>query len=651
MNEAGNHGGNDAGETEATLLFASPKFRTMLPKERYECPTLPKEGTRYDYYSKVEQQDLVPTLSGLMGLPIPRNSIGKVLSALRGVWLSDESYVSLLEENARQLWNIAQNVFGSAALNARKQTITAARNQDADQTTCADDIGVAGRLVCLLISADQRTRDSKDTQQWAEASTAYEEFLTQAQRVLIKENQSFSILCMGSGIFLCAAAAVLCWYGIGIPGSSGKTSILFVLAALSYAATLLTSTTERSERYFWHTFSSIWTLSLAGRAGSDARDTQTHSRIQRASIEILAFHCIAVFWTLFERLAQRTLFAESTALLWLEVLAVYGWSAATLLQHTFAGVAATGTAISLVIPLVTTAFLFKINHELEQSHATVLPIFVDQVFHFRTFLVLLVLVTMVVCLLVARRSPKTEGQAAITDRTLSSRLHHLLTLFLVTQSKSTNSLLFIGMEHQRKCLETILYSDPQPPRQKLRPNFSAVDIAVTVFTFSHTYFFCFGGSNSISSIDLSNAYNGISDYHILTVAILLFSANWTGPIWWCSAVCDLVPRKPSARSDKPLKLGHRDQVAHKAYERPQKQTASIQDRPESPWLTYLSTISACMASSVLVVMILCTVRRGSSAVWTLWGSKYLYAVFWVLEWHLVVSLGLSSGLRALGSRQ
>jgi ethanolaminephosphotransferase len=651
MNEAGNHGGNDAGETEAILLFASPKFKTMVPKEGYECPTVPKAGTQYDYYSKVEQQDLVPTLSGLMGLPIPRNSIGKPLSELRGVWPDDESYVELLEENAQQLWNIAEKVFGSAALNAREQSSIVAQNQDTRQTSCTDATVVVDRLACLLISAEQRTRDSKDTQQWAEARIAYEEFLTQSQRALIKENQSFSTLRMVSGIFLCAAATMLCWFSIGISRPSSKTSILFSLAALGYTANLLTNTTERSEQYFWYISSSIWTVSLAGRAGSSARDTHAHSRIQNASIEILAFHCIAVFWTLLEPLAQQTLSAKSTTLLWLEVLAIYGWSAATLVQHTFAGIVATGTAISLGIPLVTTAFLFKITHELEQSCATVLPIFVDQVFHFRTFLVLLAVITTIVCLLVARRNSTTMDRTAINNPTLSLRLHYLLTLFLITQSKSANNLLFIGMEHQRKCLQTILYTDTQSFRQRLRSEFSAMDIAITVFTFSHTYFFCFGGSNSISSIDLSNAYNGISDYHILTVAILLFSANWAGPIWWCSVACDLVPRELPARSDKPLKLGHRDQVAHKAYKRPQKQAASIQDRPESPWLTYLSTFSACMASSVLVVMILCTVRRGSSAVWTLWGSKYLYSVFWVLEWHLVVSLGLSSGLRALGSRQ
>jgi hypothetical protein len=41
------------------------------------------------------------------------------------------------------------------------------------------------------------------------------------------------------------------------------------------------------------------------------------------------------------------------------------------------------------------------------------------------------------------------------------------------------------------------------------------------------------------------------------------------------------------------------------------------------------------------------VQREHHTVWVLWGSKYLYSVFWVLEWHVVVSLILSSCLRAL----
>jgi hypothetical protein len=45
------------------------------------------------------------------------------------------------------------------------------------------------------------------------------------------------------------------------------------------------------------------------------------------------------------------------------------------------------------------------------------------------------------------------------------------------------------------------------------------------------------------------------------------------------------------------------------------------------WPTYLSTLSALMASGVLIVMVLCVARRGHSTVWTIWGSKYLYSIF------------------------
>jgi ethanolaminephosphotransferase len=444
MNEAGNHGGNEAGETEATLLFASPKFRTMSTKEQYECPTLPTEGTRFDYYNAVEQQDVVPTLSGLMGLPIPRNSIGKPLSTLRGMWSTDEAYINFLESNARQLWNIAEKVFGSAALIVREQTRTAARNQTTHQTSCVDYTVVAKRLACLLSAAEQQTRNSRDTQRWSEARIAYEEFLTQAQQALIKENQSFSVLRMASGIFLCAAATALCWYSVGAFRPSGKTSMLFALAALSYAANLLTSTTERSEQYFWYTSSAVWLVSLAVKSAGDARDTHDRSRILRACIAMLAIHCVAVSWTSVGTFAQQRLSAYGTWLLWFRVLAVYGWNARNLVQHTFADVLTRGAATTLVTPLLTTAFLFKISHELEQSYATAMPVSLDQVFHFRAFLVLLALVTSLVCLMIVRRKSTLDGQASTTESVLSSGLHHLLTLFLITQSKSENSLLFIA---------------------------------------------------------------------------------------------------------------------------------------------------------------------------------------------------------------
>jgi ethanolaminephosphotransferase len=131
---------------------------------------------------------------------------------------------------------------------------------------------------------------------------------------------------------------------------------------------------------------------------------------------------------------------------------------------------------------------------------------------------------------------------------------------------------------------------------------------------------------------------------------LLFSANWTGPIWWSSAACSLVlenaphsteslhgvDNKDQSDSSVPTPNGNDDCVRHA-------------HRQNQPWLSYLSTMSTLMAVITLIVMIICTLQREHHTVWILWGSKYLYSVFWVLEWHLIVSLILGSGLRALRS--
>ena len=175
-------------------------------------------------------------------------------------------------------------------------------------------------------------------------------------------------------------------------------------------------------------------------------------------------------------------------------------------------------------------------------------------------------------------------------------------------------------------------------------------MAITILTFSHSYFFSFGGSNSISTIDLSNAFNGINNYNILTVCVLLFSANWTGPIWWSSAACSLVRENTPHSTESLHGVDSKDQ-SDSSVPTPNGTDEFSQHtrRQDQPWLSYLSTMSTLMAAITLVVMILCTLQREHHTVWILWGSKCLYSVFWVLEWHVVVSLILSSCLRALQS--
>ena len=83
MNDAGNHGGAGSGETSPALVFVSPKFRSI--SSGAPCPL--SEPTReYQYYTSVEQSDIVPTLAGLLGFPIPSNNLGVFIPEFLEFW-------------------------------------------------------------------------------------------------------------------------------------------------------------------------------------------------------------------------------------------------------------------------------------------------------------------------------------------------------------------------------------------------------------------------------------------------------------------------------------------------------------------------------------------------------------------------------------
>src|SRR5258708_2507393 len=67
MNDAGNHGGSAPGETSPALVLISPKFKEITAGKK--CP-LPIEED-FQYYTTVEQSDIVPTLGALLGFPVP----------------------------------------------------------------------------------------------------------------------------------------------------------------------------------------------------------------------------------------------------------------------------------------------------------------------------------------------------------------------------------------------------------------------------------------------------------------------------------------------------------------------------------------------------------------------------------------------------
>ena len=83
MNDAGNHGGSADGETSPALVFMSPKMQTI--SKGSNCPVALPES-KFSYYTTVEQSDIVPTLAGLLGFPIPLNNLGVFIPKFLDFW-------------------------------------------------------------------------------------------------------------------------------------------------------------------------------------------------------------------------------------------------------------------------------------------------------------------------------------------------------------------------------------------------------------------------------------------------------------------------------------------------------------------------------------------------------------------------------------
>lgn len=142
-------------------------------------------------------------------------------------------------------------------------------------------------------------------------------------------------------------------------------------------------------------------------------------------------------------------------------------------------------------------------------------------------------------------------------------------------------------------------------------NLNLIDITTTSLLLQYMSFFAFGGSNAISSVDLSNAYNGVSGYNVLAVGILTFVSNWAGPIYWASAT-NLMLLRLRRRGERNVLKRH------------------------------LTLLTVFVTSGMFFVMVACTILRAHLFIWTVFSPKYLYSMAWSLGQHLIVNVCLGS---------
>ncbi|XP_022102881.1 GPI ethanolamine phosphate transferase 2-like isoform X2 [Acanthaster planci] len=98
MSDAGSHGGASNSETITPIVFISSAFKQV-------------EGAVRPHPDEVYQIDVAPTLSLLMGLPVPQNSLGVAIPMMLEDNLSARQHLRALQLNSHQLSQVLkQNV-------------------------------------------------------------------------------------------------------------------------------------------------------------------------------------------------------------------------------------------------------------------------------------------------------------------------------------------------------------------------------------------------------------------------------------------------------------------------------------------------------------------------------------------------------------
>ena len=200
-----------------------------------------------------------------------------------------------------------------------------------------------------------------------------------------------------------------------------------------------------------------------------------------------------------------------------------------------------------------------------------------------------------------------------TTRSIVLPCHDILTLLLITQTRIINIPTFLLFEIQYLGLDYL--------------KLSIADLSLTFLLLQYTSFFSLGGSNAISSIDLSNAYNGVAGYNVGAVGLLTFLSNWAGPFWWTSAAVLLLTKGRDHVHAK--KVNELSIIGYNA-------------DSSSPFEQHIASLTFFSSSSALAVMLACTMLRAHLFIWTVFSPKYLYIMAWSIGQHLCTNIGLGS---------
>lgn len=594
MNEAGNHGANSAGEVSTALTFISPKFKQL--RHHVQCPASYSDD--FTYYTRVDQSDLAPTLAALLGFPVPRNNLGVLIPRLLGLWNSEMDRTMLLTENAVQIGQIARATYPSAFETFR------------NVGDCRTDRSVTDQehLACLwhfaLSPQTDVVQQDECVDDFSSRTTHVLRFLAEAQSMLSGTASQYDLpkMYVGAGLALMSVMLSVILTSSSIV-SNTFGGFVFTLAIILYGITMFASSYVEEEHQFWYWISSAWMLVLSIKA------RRYQGQYERDMTGVGAFGSFVLFGIVrrWNQTGQKYAgeFDLATGILqhhpwtlWILVFLTY----LTVSRRLRSRPVTMGTQrLSLLsVCVAASALLFKLSFTAADAPELLDSVHIPEPalkFAQKYSLVSLARVVFIglgnlLAAAVYYEKPWTSRQHLAS---FLQTVHDISSLFLLTQTRTSNIPLVL-LSHAQVQLLT---------RSRLLHPF---DLLLTMLFMQYASFFAFGGTNAISSIDLSNAYNGVGGFNVLAVGMLTFISNWIGPIWWASATACVL-----SRHSIPNQAGVRHDF------------------------DYYGLLSVFMSTSTFATMVACTMLREHLFIWTVFSPKYLYMMAWTFGHHMVIN--------------
>ncbi|GAP87414.1 putative ethanolaminephosphotransferase [Rosellinia necatrix] len=609
MNDAGNHGASSPGETSAALVFMSPKLKTVSGGA--EAPA--KFSEDFQYYHTVEQSDLAPTLASLLGFPIPKNNLGSFIMQFLPLWSEPRDRLQILIRNARQILAIVTATLGRSSAEMML-----------GERDCLYPSAPATELVCewrqISEGAEQAATGRTENKALVQDLSRW---LSKAQELMsgIASNYDTDKLILGGIIAItavsAAAVAAAMTTELSLRNFGPITTIIVLYGVMMFASSYV-----EEEQHFWYWSTTAWLYYLV---------------LLRAPKPVRAFYAMASLGLGIVRVMRSwnqtgqkfagepdivtTFLLPNPALLWALVWSTYLLVSRELMND-LNGIP-TVISGSVVAGVVTSAVSFKLTFTKQDSPELVVgfarffadlfdgPSLVTQAR--AVFMGIGLTATYPLYLLIFQPTKQSKRQAM-------HALHHLYTLFALTQSRATNIPLFLLFQAVYVFLKEL--------------DLSPVEVTISSLLLQFVSFFAMGGSNAFTGIDLSSAYNGISGFNSIAVGVLMFISNWAGPVWWVSASNLLLLSSEGGAHKNVASGGH----------------SGGGTRSRSVFTRHASFLTLYTAASLGFVMAACTALRTHLFIWTVFSPKYLYSMAWSLGQHLVINVGIGGLLYWLGRR-